>query len=314
MVKFMSLEGPLLNPGGERNSFLDKARLNRLGLTMLLKQRQPVQQEKLRTHLRVEFLDNSQSRLLLEHFKNAVVSLNPLEKGISVGQKVKRGGAWVTIGLGAAEVLLVPVSLPPVVMDTSYQAKAVEYATIDSAVPLVRDEKAEVYRQQEMAAEFFEKIAKRPLSLAAGVVAESDSSDISGRKIELASRGAASTRIVTLLAQPDEVIERCEQYRDLVTEYFPADLVDIMIYTMSLESICRADAVSATGDRGLLQINIVNLSKVRDGKISNLYIPRYNIEAAAKVGQEQGLQAWSVIRKGLVMVPQEIRDKYWLGW
>jgi len=85
----------------------------------------------------------------------------------------------------------------------------------------------------------------------------------------------------------------CEQYRGIVGKYdWP---VDTVLRIMKAESGCRSNALSATGDRGLMQINWVHSAKV-GGDLDKLYDPQTNIAVAYQIYSASGWTPWSVCR------------------
>jgi soluble lytic murein transglycosylase-like protein len=82
----------------------------------------------------------------------------------------------------------------------------------------------------------------------------------------------------------------CDLYRPLVASYgWP---VDQAMKIMSAESGCNPNALSATQDRGLFQINQCHKAKV-GGDLALLYDPKTNVEVAYGIWKAQGWQPWS---------------------
>ena len=85
----------------------------------------------------------------------------------------------------------------------------------------------------------------------------------------------------------------CEKYRAEVSKY--GWNVDVAMNVMYAESGCRSNALSATGDRGLMQINWVHSAKV-GGDLDKLYDPQTNIAVAYQIYSASGWTPWSVCR------------------
>ena len=86
-----------------------------------------------------------------------------------------------------------------------------------------------------------------------------------------------------------------EQWRKLVTFYFPASQVDKALAVMSGESGGNPKALSPTCDRGLFQINCVHSAKV-GGDLNKLYDPEINVQVALQIWEDQGWCPWTVGR------------------
>lgn len=88
----------------------------------------------------------------------------------------------------------------------------------------------------------------------------------------------------------------CEQYRSLLSKYFPADQINNAMLTMQKESGCRSNAVSPTDDHGLMQINCrYHCSKV-GGNVNALYDPETNIKLASQIYAGRGWTAWYAVQ------------------
>jgi len=82
-----------------------------------------------------------------------------------------------------------------------------------------------------------------------------------------------------------------EQWRSLVASIFPADTVDNVLRVMQCESGGNPNAVSPTGDHGLMQINEVNFARFAG---RSPYDPEANLEVAyAMSAGGTSFWAWS---------------------
>lgn len=82
-----------------------------------------------------------------------------------------------------------------------------------------------------------------------------------------------------------------EQWRSLVASIFPADTVDNVLRVMQCESGGNTNAVSPTGDHGLMQINAVNFARFAG---RSPYDPEANLEVAyAMSAGGTSFWAWS---------------------
>ena len=108
-------------------------------------------------------------------------------------------------------------------------------------------------------------------------------------------KAATQTQIPTVRQAVNYPIG-CEQYKPLVAQYsWPVETVMAIMYA---ESGCRSDALSATGDRGLMQINWVHSAKV-GGDLTKLYDPATNLAVAYQIYQASGFSPWSVCRSSV---------------
>lgn len=84
------------------------------------------------------------------------------------------------------------------------------------------------------------------------------------------------------------VTGNCESYRPIVAVYFPAGQVNNALLAMRRESGCNPNAVSPSGDYGLMQIHFAAHSKKVNGNLKSLFDVRTNIRVAAQIWRESG--------------------------
>jgi TolA-binding protein len=99
----------------------------------------------------------------------------------------------------------------------------------------------------------------------------------------LPSQPKVSTHRVTV-----GVTGNCESYRSTVAAYFPASQVNSALLAMRRESSCNPNAVSPSGDYGLMQIHFAAHSKKVGGNVKALFDPQTNVKVAAQVYKESG--------------------------
>lgn len=116
------------------------------------------------------------------------------------------------------------------------------------------------------------------------------------RQQELARKAAQEREQKLRIASTTAPSGNCEAYRGLVAKYFPSSQVNNALLTMKRESGCRPNAVSATNDHGLMQINYRWHAGKVGGVKSRLYDPETNIRIAAGIYQGRGWSAWYAVR------------------
>lgn len=99
--------------------------------------------------------------------------------------------------------------------------------------------------------------------------------------------------------QPN-VGEGVEQWRELVSKYFPANEVNKILQVMQGESGGNPNAEghnrNGSFDRGLMQVNSIHSAKV-DGDLDSLFDPETNIRIASQIWNDSGYGAWTVARR-----------------
>ena len=83
---------------------------------------------------------------------------------------------------------------------------------------------------------------------------------------------------------------------ELIQKYFPMTEWQNAKKIMMAESGGRYDALSKTGDRGLMQISPVHKGRV-GGNLNALYSPEINMRVAYEIWSEQGWAPWVCAKK-----------------